>query len=225
LTPGAETRTINEDEFVFLEIVNEVGPDLDKIEAKIRGLGEITDDLSLLRMGYREAVGAVGAGQHHRPEALTAPAGPADIETLLDQGKQLYLEGRLQDAISVLNEAYQIDQAHMKLNKLLGLLSFKGQDYERAVEVLRKYLNDEPTSPEFWIYLSLAEKKRGNYGEAMKAAEYLNEMEPENVKNLINLADLHRLTGKNETAEKIARRAQELAPEDRDVVRFLKLIA
>ncbi|MCR9144134.1 MAG: SpoIIE family protein phosphatase [bacterium] len=225
LTPGAETRTINEDEFVFLEIVNEVGPDLDKIEEKVRALGEITDDLSLLRMGYREAVGAAGAGQQHHPETMIASGESGDIEALLDQGKQLYLEGKLKAAISVLNEAYQIDQAHMKLNKLLGLLSFKGQDYERAVEVLRKYLNEEPTSPEFWIYLSLAEKKRGNYDEAMKAAEYLQGIEPKNVKNLINLADLHRLTGKSAEAEKFAREAHDLDPEDRDVLRFLKLIA
>ncbi len=229
LTPGEEVRTINEDEFVFLEIVNEVGPDLDQIEAKLRAMGEITDDLSLLRLGYREAVGAPGSNQHHQPEQIALssalPADTVDFQALLDQGKQLYLEGKLQDAITVLNEAYQIDQAHNKLNKLLGLLSFKGRDYERAVEVLRKYLNEDPTSSEFWIYLSLAEKKRGNYDEAIKAAEYLNEIEPDNVKNLINLADLHRLTGQDSEALKLARAAQNLAPEDRDVLRFLKLIA
>ena len=228
LTPGSEIRKINEDEFLFLEIINEVGPDLDRIEEKIRSLGEITDDLSLLRIGYREAAGAIGAGQQHQRQMDAIAAvqnGDIDIEALLDQGKQLYLDGKLKDAISVLNEAYQIDQAHMKLNKLLGLLSFKGEDYERAVVVLRKYLEEDPTSPKFWIYLSLAEKKRGNYGEALKAAEYLKKIEPQNVKNLINLADLHRLTGERGKAHEIALQARDIAPDDRDVQRFLKLIA
>ncbi len=248
LTPNAEKRDINEDEFLFLRVVQEVGTELHHIERALRDHGELTDDLSLLRIGFQESGVEASALEERFEENLAASVRPrlngddVDLDEnagdydssrhrgdlafdeLLERGKQLYLEGNLRQAINVLNEAYQIDQAHSRLNKLLGLLSFKGQDYEKAVELLSKYLTEDPRLSEFWIYLSLAEKKRGNYSEALRAAERLRSMEPENVKNLINLADLHRLQGDTDLARSTAEAAAKIDPEDRDLEKLRKLI-
>ncbi len=47
-------RMINEDETLFLSVVSKCGGNLEKIVNELTGIGEITDDLSLIRIGYRE---------------------------------------------------------------------------------------------------------------------------------------------------------------------------
>lgn len=51
-SPGSKTKVINEDETLFLTIVEEADGDLEKIEQKILKNGEQTDDLSLLRIEF-----------------------------------------------------------------------------------------------------------------------------------------------------------------------------
>ena len=82
-----------------------------------------------------------------------------------------------------------------KLNKLLGLISFKGKDYATAVDVLSRYLQMDPDTEEMWYYLSLSPKEDGNYLASLEASKKVYEFHPNNINNLINLSDLYRLTG------------------------------
>ncbi len=218
LTPQADTRQINEDEFLFLKIVEDADGDIHRIEKMIRLKGEITDDLSLLRIGYCEP-GRPGVIEIDRVDDR------ADVDEMVERGRELYRKGELKAALSVLTEAYAIDRANVKLNKLLGLLSFKGRDYGTAVEVLNKYLAMDPHTPQFWMYLAIAEKKQGRYDEALKASQRLFEMDPENMNNLINMADLWRLKGDPNKAREYLDRAGAVDPDNREYKRLQTLIA
>ena len=97
--------------------------------------------------------------------------------------------------MEILTNAYSVEQGNQKLNKLLGLLSFKGKDYEKAVRVLSQYLNQDPDTEEALYYLSVAQKKIGNYVSSIDAAEKVFSLAPTHVNNLLHLSDLFRLTG------------------------------
>ena len=217
LTPGEETRLINEDEFLFLKFVEQGDGDIGRVEKLIRLKGEVTDDLSLLRIGFcepdRESV--IEIDQLEDSE---------HVEAMVEQGRKLYREGKMDQALSVLQEAYAIDSAHVKLNKLLGLLSFKGRDYGTAVEVINKYLAQDPNTPQFWMYLAIAAKKEGRLEEALEASERLLRMDPDNINNLINLGDLQRLMGYPEKAREYLDRARRLDPDNREFKRLESLL-
>ncbi len=214
LTPGQVNRVINEDEFLFLKLAEAGGGDLERIAQLVQQKGEITDDLSLLRIGFHEA--------HAPVRRIIADDAPAyreaieidayDVEEFYEHARELYQAGDLDQALSVLRDGYAIDHSNMKLNKLLGLLSFKGRDYEKAVQVLNRYLDEDPDLPQSLLYLSLAEKKLGNLDSARTAGERLYQLEPRNVKNLINLADICRLKGDADKAQRYAREAADLDP-------------
>ena len=68
-------RIINEDEYQFLRRVEEGGGDLERIEQAITSVGELTDDFTLVRIGFRE----------DRPIMFDEP--PARFGELLEAGR------------------------------------------------------------------------------------------------------------------------------------------
>lgn len=100
----------------------------------------------------------------------------------------------------------EASQKNPKINKIYGLLSFKARDYIAAIHVIRKYLSYDPEYTEFWYYLSMAEKKLGHYNMALEAGEKLKSIDPDHSLNLLNLADVNRLMGKNEIAIELTKK-------------------
>ena len=215
LTPHEPFRTINEDENLFLEHVERGRGHLDLIERSIERNGELTDDLSLLRLTYK-----VPAEQENRENGYFSKMS----ETLYKQGKKLIKDGDEEAALNTLTQAFELNSSDPNLNKLLGILSFKDKDYRTAVEVLRIYLNQNPEATQFWYYLSIAEKALSNYTEALLAAEALEELEPENIHNLVNLADLNRLLGRFNNARLYLEEATQLDPENKHVQRMQSIL-
>lgn len=222
LLPNAEgKRIINEDETVFLNVVEKSGGDPQKIEENIRKIGEIIDDLSIMRIGYQEF------GVQVPIETVSDRKDTADlitIKSLYKEGKDLYKSGEVQKAIGVLLDAYTSDPSYQKLNKLLGLLSFKEKDYPLAVQVLSKYLAFDPDTAELWYYLSVAEKRLGNLTQSLEAAMMVNKLQPMNVQNLVHLSDLNRLLGNKQEAIQFTKTLEDIDPENKNLIKLKKLL-
>ncbi|TGK14128.1 HAMP domain-containing protein [Leptospira fletcheri] len=214
-------RIINEDENLFLQIVENSHAEISAIERAIRETGEVIDDLSILRIGFRETGRPATAGllpeEEEQEDRIT-------IRNLYKEGKELYKIGEVQKAIGILMDAYAADNSNQRLNKLLGLLSFKEKDYPLAVQVLSKYLSYDPDTAELWYYLSIAEKKLGNLTQALQAAKMVNQLQPMNVQNLVNLSDLNRLLGHKEEAIQYTKNAEEIDPENKNIRKLKKLL-
>ena len=206
LTPNEPVRTINEDETAILGIVEEAKGNIIEIESMLKNRGAITDDLSFLRVEYQPQE-ATGTNESNPEKTITDTIEEQELEIKEDadlqiditevyqQSKRLYQEGQVNKALEVLMNAYSVEQNNQKLNKLLGLISFKGKDYVTAIDVLSRYLQMDPDTEEMWYYLSLSQKKMGNYLASLEASRKVYELHPENINNLINLSDLYRLTG------------------------------
>jgi len=141
-----------------------------------------------------------------------------------EEGKILYQRGSLEKAIEVMHKAFSSDDSNPKLNKFLGLVSYKGKDYQVASEVLNAYLKDNEGTSEYWYYLSMSEKKLGNYDKALKAAQEALKLDSDNFQNLVNLADVSRLLGNTDRAVTYATRAQGMDPENKNVKKLTKLL-
>ncbi|EMF99650.1 tetratricopeptide repeat protein [Leptospira borgpetersenii str. 200701203] len=215
-------RTINEDENLFLLNVENGKGNLEDIETEIRKHGELTDDLSLLKVEFQAE-----AKKDELDEMFTS-GDRIDValnpDMIYEDAKQLYKNGKIDQALELLKTGYTNDTANQKINKLLGLLSFKGKDYTTAIEVLNNYLKTDPGLHEYWFYLSIANKKVGKYEQALEASLKLNDIQPDNLSNLVNLSDIYRLMDQFDLAEKVARKLIHLDPGNQNGERLLKLI-
>lgn len=234
LSPNSESRTINEDENLVLSLIEKTGGNIFQMESAIQELGAITDDLSFLRLdfqpiGVREGQQAISESpvtQSYEEEELSFKDEDSNfnLSEVYQESKQLYREGKVNAALGLLMRARSLEPNNQKLNKLLGLMSFKGKDYATAVEVLSQYLQMDPDTEELWYYLSLSQKKMGRYLSSLEASKKVYELSPENVNNLVNLSDLNRLTGKYEESRKYSERALELDPDNQNAKKILKYL-
>ncbi|MBL8021271.1 MAG: SpoIIE family protein phosphatase [Leptospirales bacterium] len=161
LTPGDVNRVINEDEHLFVRIVEEANGNLDEIVRKLHEKGEITDDISLIKISYkpatanRTALVQINTAEVVRlmkdkrySETLTllenqdlTTAGP-----LLLYYKGLCLErlGREQEALPFLERAIHLDQEQVAVLKVLGNVYFKMGKFKEAAESLERAIELRP---------------------------------------------------------------------------------
>lgn len=162
LSPGSETRIINEDSNLFLRIVEQADADLGSIVAGILQRGEIIDDLSLIRIAYQPAAVASGSPDPVQAlqeivELMRAKRDAAALERLEQfpevtagamflyyRGLCLERLGRTADALYFLEKAVTVDGGHLQAVKLLGNVYFKMGKYQEAAEALEKAIELKP---------------------------------------------------------------------------------
>jgi tetratricopeptide (TPR) repeat protein len=233
LTPTEAVRTINDDEMVFLQVVEEAGCDIDTMVKILKSKGDITDDLSFVKVSFQED--RVGMGpllesslSDSAPITTTDTRNTEVIEKLnklYQDSKRLYLSGEILAAKERMEEAFSLDRNVPKLNKLYGLLSFKTKDYEKTVKLLSEYLSKEMGEDDLYYYLSIAYKKLGNIQDALNSALKGFEFGPKNISNIVNISDLFRIQGDKEQAKKYAETALKQDGQNKNAKKILNLLS
>lgn len=225
-TPDADVRTINDDEFIFLKRVEESDGKLDAIVQSLRDFGDLTDDLSFLRIAFQETESIIGDAKV-APEAkktvididvvdeANLVTGSENFQELFDKGRELAKEGRHAEALDILNGAYEMNSNDQALNKVMAILTFKEKEYERAINIIEDYLEKDNDVEDFWLYLSIAHKHSGDQDKALEAAQKVYEMNPDRVVNLVNIADIYNTRGNKGLAREFIDKALQLDPENR----------
>lgn len=223
LTPNEKFKIINEDETLFLRIVEEANGELLEIERLIRTKGEVTDDLSLLRLCFlpNYAERSITNGYDGEISQKIESSKTQEINRLYHESKKLYFAGDISQAKLKLEEAYILNPYIPKLNKLYGLICFKTKDYKKSTQLFRNYLNVEPNDLEISYYLLLSYKKIGMYEEAILLGEKLLEFHPDDIPILTNLSDLYRITGNHERAKELGEKALHLDSQNENARKIL----
>jgi len=164
------------DEVVFEEKIN-ISP-ADPYAAEIKLSETITeDDLAVSLTGASgEVLLSYTPAEHHppdesMPEPLDPPDPPEDIETV----EKLYLTGlRLNqfynaslDPMDYYREALKRDPGNYRVNTQLGILAFKGYDWEEAEQRLQTAVDritadyTRPRDGEALYYLGVTQKEQG----------------------------------------------------------------
>lgn len=206
-------RIINEDEQLFLKVIEEADGQLDRIRDVLENYGELTDDLSLLRIGYKEDV-------HHDHTQLTQ-----HVIQLLNRARLAVKANQLKVAIGDLEEAHRIDDSQPEVMRDLIKAYLKDKQFEKAANLAEDYIHIKPADSEFLYIASYCHKVLQNYKKAADFGERLRLRDHDMVKNLVNLADIYYLQGLYGRSRTIIDFAAKIDPHNLKVKRVLEALS
>ncbi|MBU42895.1 MAG: stage II sporulation protein E [Spirochaetaceae bacterium] len=209
LSGGADVRTINEDETLFLKYVEEADGDLLAIVDRIHATGTVTDDLSLLRVGFQET----GSGSKI-----------GDIDSLLRMAREGQQGNDVSGALRKLDQLLEIDPDHGNALRLKGRILMMENRYQEAVQPLSQLAELEPDNSDAFFSLSVCYKHLRQHDMAIQTGERVASAQPGRIANLINLADSYRVTGNLDRARELAEKALDLEPENPSAKKLSDLI-
>lgn len=197
-------RLINDDETVFLRHVTEGGGDLNLICKAMLQFGDLTDDLSLMRIAFLEEV-AYAAKESTKPNIYYK---------MLGEGIQSYRDREWNNAIFALELALDSEPDDLYCLRELSKLYMKSKDYEKAIELANRYLQLNPGDTDFLFYIAYAHKQRRDFVLATDFAERLRFRDPKNFNNLLLLAEILMHRRDIERSKEVLLALQEMAPEN-----------
>ncbi len=206
-------RIINEDEHLFLKVIEEADGQLDRIRDVLDNYGELTDDLSLIRIGYKEDV-------HHDHTQLTQ-----HVIQLLNRARLAVKAGQLKVAIGDLEEAHRIDDSQPEVMRDLIKAYLKDKQFEKAANLAEDYIHIKPADSEFLYIASYCHKVLQNFKRAADFGERLRLRDHDMVKNLVNLADIYYLQGLFSRSRTIIDFAAKIDPHNIKVKRVLEALS
>lgn len=139
--------------------------------------------------------------ERRRQEVLQGQVGRgADtfaLRALLDEGKQHHQAGRLSEAERCYHLALKMAPGHSEALHLLGLLAYRVNRLDQAIDLITQAIDASPSNPLYWFNLGVVTQRAGKKDEAVRAYERALALNTKYVEALINLGnvlkDLNRL--------------------------------
>lgn len=197
-------RMINDDETVFLRHVKEGGGELGEICKVMQLFGELTDDLSLMRISFLEEVA----------HAAKESSKNNTYYKMLGEGIQSYRDGEWNHAIYALEIALESEPDDLYCLRELSKLHMKSKDYEKAISLANRYLQLNPGDTDFLFYIAYAHKQKRDFVLATDYAERLRYRDPKNFNNLLLLAEILMHRRDIERSKEVLLALQEMSPEN-----------
>lgn len=200
-------RIINEDETIFLETVMEADGKLDRIVELTKSHGELTDDLSLLRLAY------------NGPSPADDRKEPGLVE-VLKEARNLARSENWERALERLYDAQKSMPGNSRLDRELALVYFRLKDYENAADHALRYTLKRPAELDMIYLASQSLKRCGDMENAIEYGERVRLRQPWHVRNLIHLADLYLKEGNRKRATDLVNQALEYEPNNETAKRL-----
>lgn len=202
-------RVIRDDETVFLNLVEKTGADLTAIRNLLHEQGEVTDDLSLLKLTFVDKLGYL---------AENRKLSSSDTESF-EEILRLKTERHYKEALQIFEQIENSLHPAFLIEKTRILLRL--QNYNDAFQVSIRGAEERPDEIELIFLASYAGKLAGHFQTATDLGERVRLRNPHLLKNLLNLADLYLRLRNLKKAGYILRDLEELAPDNKRV-RVLK---
>ncbi len=201
-------RIINEDETLFLKIVEEANADLPQIVEFLSSRWEITDDLSLLKITF---------DKNYTEKLVEVDVKKIELE--LKEAYQYYLHGLSDKAISIYTNIFELKKDPDLIMEIINLYLEK-KEFSIVSRLLDIYCNLNPYDSNALYLNSFVKKKNREYEDAAYLGERFRLREPTNIKNLINLADSYRFLNQLENTKKYLARALRLEPNNKQALKL-----
>lgn len=202
---------VNEDERAFLKDVENSTGQLERLEELIRERGTVLDDLSLIRIAYREDASALDT-----PPTAALRSRLRAVRDAYQQKDFAEVRRLLEPLVEELEAARESDgppspaqhARDRETHRMLLRAYIETEDFERASPVAEAYTQRFPEDNEVLLWHSLVLRRLGEVERAIDVGERLMMRDPENARNLKHLARLHLRHGSRERGEQLeARRA------------------
>lgn len=179
-SPESNVRVINEDESLFLKHVETADGRLKEMVELISAQGEITDDLSLVRIRYNAVKSNVAA-----KEKQTASVLWRDAKHLVDSGQH-------NEAAQLLRRAYHSASAGPRALRAALNLAMQMKEYALAINIGEKLMRIQSNDFEVMYLLAFAERKLNHLEKALQHAENIRALDVNtNLMNLNLLAEIY----------------------------------
>lgn len=216
-------RMINEDETLFLRVVEEGGADLDQILINLENIGELTDDLSLMKIAYLAPERPKPADFDQRRGEAIALIHQGAVEKALDELRVLLVEYPDQDAfkaaVGCCQRIYRkLDPEERESEVGAGVLRVQAEILEDAHIVF-------PIEKEFMYQRAYIAYKLGNMSLAHDFAERFRLYYPSQVNNLVILAEASLRLGKVHKAGLVIGDLERIDPDNGNLEGFRQRMA
>ncbi|TGL52647.1 HAMP domain-containing protein [Leptospira wolffii] len=216
LTEDGVTWSMNDDENLFLNTVESSKGDLDNLVDRLHGLGALSDDLSLIRIGFQEKIApSTNGSKASVPEAAIRK---------YTEARALLQQQEVGTALLLLEEALEISPSFGVAARLLGQIHYDRKEYQPASKWLENYLKTDSDSPNIWFLLSVCYKHLKDFRKATEAAEKVRVSQPHRLANLVNLTDSYRLLGRFSDARLVLDSARSIDGENPGVLKLEELL-
>lgn len=204
-------RVINEDERLFLQVVERGQGELEGIYKELGKIGSLTDDLSLIRVAFVEEKEKLKIERDKLRE----------IQSLLSKAKEASESQDLQEAVSYLEKANSLEENIPEIKKKFIQLYLKLKDYGSAKKMAKDYSALRPMDTEIMYITAFCARKVADLKTAIDFGERVRLRDPGHVKNLINLGQTYLADKNYQRAENILTSALALDPENPSLLRLV----
>jgi FimV-like protein len=174
--------------------------------------GELTDDLSLMRIGFQEDYAVESMDEQSE-------------EISIDSAQEAIRTGNKTKAKFILDTIWDKDKTNIPVLKLLIKTCFEDKKYGDTIDRINEFHKINSESHLFWFEKSVCHKQLQNYDAAKQAGEVCRRYQPDRVANLINLADSYRMLGDEESARRILREAIDKEPNNQAATKLAKILS
>jgi len=115
----------------------------------------------------------------------------------------LWFAGHEEQAISEMREALQLDPLSLPVNTDLGIFLYWAQRYDEAIQQLNKAIELDSHFVDAYHGLALAYAKRGDYSQAVNAAQMAVNLAPDDPLILAELGYVYAVSGKRVEAQAV----------------------
>jgi hypothetical protein len=188
-TDESGARIINEDETLFLRLLEQSKGNLKELYELSSKTGEITDDYSLMALRYEP-----------EPESSELRAG---IRQKISQARRLLREKNYAAATALLTDAYAVSQDDVHLMRALAHLALKSDRLADAADYFERYSDACPGDTQAIETLGTLFTRLGEYEKALDVLNRLRIREPQDERLRQMVARVLKLQGKDQAAEEL----------------------
>ncbi|TGN18675.1 SpoIIE family protein phosphatase [Leptospira idonii] len=193
-------RVINEDETLILKWVEESDADLNTIVDKIKNFGEVTDDLTFLKVSF--------LGAKNKADI------PTHLQGKWEEAKNFAKSSQTQKAKEILETIIEEIPEQESILALLGQVYYKLKLWNLAILSLEKAILSRPDREELILLVSIAYGKQNDISSAITWGEKLFIRNPLHKKNTLHLTNLYWKSGNLKKAQSVIGKAWEANPDD-----------
>ncbi|TGK08765.1 HAMP domain-containing protein [Leptospira fletcheri] len=216
---GKDDKKLNDDHTKFLEFVHQGTGSLRKIYESITSNGRLTDDLSLVRIAFKEENVNVPEANPNRDFLKNT-----ELAGMFRQAKRIAQTENFGEAIPIFQKLESLHNRVPLIKKYLTLLHLRKGLYREAAHYAEDYLNLDPLDNEMLYFISYTLKKCREFERAADFGERLRLRNPSHFKNLLNLSGIYMALNDPNKAEAIANDAFSIDPENLKVNSFLETL-
>ena len=210
--PDAKGRIINDNENLFLDHVRRSGGNLTALVQKINASGELIDDLTLLRVSYREDEMEADTGLNEEDASRA------------DRALDIARSGQLMEGIRSYEELHDAHPFNEAIAQNLSVLYTKNNDFPNTARMFDISSSVNPGNLEYIYQSALAYYRMKEYSRSIETTERIILRNPGHLEGLLLLAELKRLHGSFSEAKKYIDLARYIAGDEPRIKKLEKLL-